>query len=249
MKFELTDMRLKVSDEDLLNDLRTVSNNLGRRSLKQKDYCKENGAKFNLKTAIKRFGKWATALHRAGLEGGKSLKGMEYGEKEIRDEVLLDDLIKIAEELNKPDITCDEYNARGKYTSTTIIARFSGWNKAKEKARLPVSRVIHNSKEVLFQNILNIWTLLGRQPAYGEMIYPNSKFHGSTYARRFGSWRASLEAFIEYANSENDLTESEINLENSPFLIAIETSTDADVIPSKPLRVKKTSRNINLRMS
>ncbi len=30
MKFELTDLRQKFSDEDLINDLRTVANNLGK---------------------------------------------------------------------------------------------------------------------------------------------------------------------------------------------------------------------------
>ena len=87
MKFELTDLRQKFSDEDLINDLRTVANNLGKNSLKMRDYSKDNGAKYNSKTAIKRFGNWDNTLKKAGLEGEKSLKGMEYGEKEIKDEI------------------------------------------------------------------------------------------------------------------------------------------------------------------
>lgn len=204
MKFELFDMKLKVSDEDLLNDLRQVSNNLGKRSLKQRDYNKSNGAKFNIKTAIARFGNWGATLNKAGLEGEQSLKGMEYGEREIKEEVLLEDLKQIAIKLNKPDITWDEYNALGKYTSTTMNVRFGSWNKAKERACLAVTRTIHNTNEELFQNILDLWTLHGRQPKYGEVVTPNSKFHGSTYSRRFGSWRVALEAFVEYANSESD---------------------------------------------
>ena len=78
MKFELTNLKQKLSDEELVNDLRTVANNLGKKSLKMRDYCKKNGAKYNLKTAIKRFGNWDTTLKKAGLEGEKSLKGMEY---------------------------------------------------------------------------------------------------------------------------------------------------------------------------
>ena len=41
MKFELTNMRLQVSDENLLNDMRNVANRLGKRSLKQRDYSKK----------------------------------------------------------------------------------------------------------------------------------------------------------------------------------------------------------------
>lgn len=49
MKFELTNSRHKISDIEYINDLRNVANNLGKDSLKQRDYCKNNGAKFNVK--------------------------------------------------------------------------------------------------------------------------------------------------------------------------------------------------------
>ena len=178
MKFELTNMRLQIVDEDLLNDLRAVANNLGKRSLKQRDYSKINGAQFNLKTALGRFGNWDTTLEKAGLEGEKSLKGMEYGEKEIRTSVLLDDIKRVASELGKSDITAAEYDVIGKYSSWTMNARFGTWNKAKEKANLAVTRIINNTNEELFQNILDLWTMIGRQPKYGEVISPNSKFNG-----------------------------------------------------------------------
>lgn len=245
MKFELTNMRLQIVDEDLLNDLRAVANNLGKRSLKQRDYSKINGAQFNLKTALGRFGNWDTTLEKAGLEGEKSLKGMEYGEKEIRTNVLLDDIKRVASELGKSDITAAEYDVIGKYSSWTMNARFGTWNKAKEKANLAVTRIINNTNEELFQNILDLWTMIGRQPKYGEVISPNSKFNGSTYARRFGSWRAALEAFIAYVNSESD---SDVNTEVTPELVPLDTPSGSKIAPLKVLKIKKTSRNINLRM-
>lgn len=245
MKFELTNMRLQIVDEDLLNDLRAVANNLGKRSLKQRDYSKINGAQFNLKTALGRFGNWDTTLEKAGLEGEKSLKGMEYGEKEIRTSVLLDDIKRVASELGKSDITAAEYDVIGKYSSWTMNARFGTWNKAKEKANLAVTRIINNTNEELFQNILDLWTMIGRQPKYGEVISPNSKFNGSTYARRFGSWRAALEAFIAYVNSESD---SDVNTEVTPELVPLDTPSGSKIAPLKVLKIKKTSRNINLRM-
>ncbi len=245
MKFELTDLRQKFSDEDLINDLRTVANNLGKNSLKMRDYCKDNGAKYNTKTAIKRFGNWNNTLKKAGLEGEKSLKGMEYGEKEIKDDVLLADLIRVAIKLNNPNITIRDYEKYGKYTHVTMGARFGSWNKAKEKANLEVTYIANNSNEDLFQNILELWTRLGRQPKYGEVISPNSKFNGSTYARRFGSWRTALEAFIEYVNSDNNKDEIE---ENNLQLIPLTVSDKNSVEPQKAIKVKRTPRGINLRL-
>lgn len=244
MKFELTNMRLRNTDKDLLNDLRKVANKLEKRYLKQRDYSRNNGAQFSVK-AFDRFGNWQATLEKAGLEVGKSLKGMEYGEKEIHADVLLDDLRRVANELNKLDITTSEYDALGKYTTTTMGVRFGTWNKAKEKANLVVTRIINNTNEELFQNILDLWTLIGRQPKYGEVTGPNSKFHGSTYSRRFGSWRAALEAFIEYVNSESDV---DLNTEATAVFVPLDIPSDLKNTPSKVFKTKKTSRNINLRM-
>lgn len=245
MKFELTDLRQKFSDEELINDLRKVANNLGKNSLKQRDYCKKNGAKFNLKTAIKRFENWDNTLKKAGLEGEKSLKGIEYGEKEIKDEVLLADLVRVATELNNPNITISDYETHGKYTHVTMGVRFGSWNKAKAKANLEVTYITNNSNEDLFQNILELWTHLGRQPKYGEVVSPNSKFNGSTYARRFGSWRAALEAFIEYVNSDNSSEDVE---ETNSQLIPINVPSKNSIATHKEIKLKRTPRGINLRL-
>lgn len=245
MKFELRNMRIKITDIEYLNDLRTVANKLGKNCLKQRDYSKKNGAKYSLNSAIKRFGDWNTLLKEAGLEGEKSLKGMEYGEKQIKDEVLIADLIRVAKELNKPNLTSNEYTKHGKFTSVTMGVRFGSWNKAKEKANLEVSNVINNSTEELFQNILDLWTLLGRQPKYGEVVAPLSRFHGATYGRRFGSWTAALNEFIAYVNSENPI--EQIDNEEAE-LIPLNTSNGVQNRIKKEIKTKRTSRNINLRL-
>lgn len=238
-------MRIKISNIEYLNDMRSVANNLGKNCLKQRDYCKNNGAKYSLSSAIKRFGNWDTLLKKAGLEGEKSLKGMEYGEKEIKDEVLLADLVRVATELNNPNIAISDYEKYGKYTHVTMGARFGSWNKAKIRANLEVTNVVNNSVEELFQNILELWTKLGRQPKFGEVIAPNSKFHGATYARRFGSWRVALEAFIEYVNFDNSFEEQG---DDKLDLIPINVSKQIQNETKKEIKTKRTSRGINLRL-
>lgn len=245
MKFELSNMRQKISDEAIINDLRTVANNLGKKSLKERDYCKKNGAKYNIKTSIQRFGNWDNTLKKAGLEGERSLKGMEYGEKSIKDEVLLNDLIRVANELNNPKISITDYAKFGKYTAETMHARFGSWNKAKLKANLEITSSMNNPTEELFQNIIDLWTLLGRQPKYGEVISPNSKFHGATYARRFGSWSAALEAFVEYVNS--DSTKEEF-LDPSLSLVPINFPNENSKTFQREIKKKRTPRGINLRL-
>jgi hypothetical protein len=245
MKFELTNLRQKFSDEDLINDFRTVANNLEKKSLKMRDYCKKNGAKYALRTVIKRFGNWDSTLKKAGLEGEKSLKGMEYGEKSIKDEVLIADLTRVANELNNPKISITEYEKFGKYTAVTMHGRFGSWNKAKQIANLEISGHYYTTEE-LFQNILELWTKLGRQPKYGEVVSPNSKFNGSTYTRRFGSWRGALELFVEYINSDHN-DEEEI-LENKSSLIPINNPFENQNVTRKEKRIKRTPRGINLRL-
>jgi hypothetical protein len=244
MKFELTNGRHKISDLEYLNDLRKVANNLGKNSLKMRDYCKENGANFSITGVTKRFGNWATILEKAGLKGEDSLKGMKYGEKEIKEEALLADLVRVSTELNKLNISCNDYDRLGKYTVVTMRDRFGSWNKAKEKAKLKITKKADNSIEDLFNNILELWTLFGRQPKFGEVVGPNSKYHGATYTRRFGSWGSALKAFVEYINKEEEtvITEEKTNSE----LIPINTSKATK--PKKVVKRKRTTRNINLRL-
>lgn len=244
MKFELTNLKQKVTDDELINDIRTVANNLGKISLKQRDVCKRNGAKYNIKTAIIRFGGWDAVLKQAGLEGEKSLKGMEYGEKSIKDDVLLADLVRVANELGNPNFSISDYQKIGKFTHVTMRERFGSWNQAKQKVNLEIT-VREFTTEELFENILELWTLLGRQPKFGEVISPNSKFHGSTYARRFGSWRGALEAFIEFVNAD---TNHEELLESKSELIPINIPVEIPNAPPKLLKIKRTPRGINLRL-
>lgn len=245
MEFKLSNGRHRITDLEYLNDLRAVANRLGKNTLKQRDYSKENGAKYNVSSAINRFDGWDNTLKRAGLKGEDSLKGMKYGDKEIKEDVLLADLVRVTKELNKQNISCNDYDKFGKYTYQTMRARFGSWNEAKQRAKLKVTKKADYTEKELFKNILELWTLLGRQPKYGEVISPNSKYHGSTYARKFGSWRSALEAFVEFINNEEKVVIESNEKTNSKF-IPINTSE-----PNKTKKVvirKRTTRNINLRL-
>jgi hypothetical protein len=153
--------------------------------------------------------------------------------RNISDDLLLDDLRSAAKKIGKPSITHEEYNLNGKYSSTTYLRRFGSWFVALEKAGLQKTRTPANiPEEELYRNLEEIWIKLGRQPRYNEVQKSLSKYHVGTYENRFGSWRKALEKFVVYINNEEAVS-SEEAIKNAPA----ESSTR-----------HKTKRNINWRL-
>jgi hypothetical protein len=124
----------------------------------------------------------------------------------ISNEKLLEDIRQVAKNLGKASVTYDEYDQHGICASNTSLRRFGSWNAALRAAGLDVGRRQNISKLELFENLADVWTTIGRQPARQELQKPVSRFCGETYANRFGGWRKALEAFVAYANGEATLT-------------------------------------------
>lgn len=145
-----------------------------------------------------------------------------------RDEIIKD-FRRVARELSKEAVTQREYVEYGKYSVKTVYNKFGSWKKVLDAANLKLSSNIGSfiSNEELFINLENVWTKLGRQPSYREMVRPLSKYHACTYERRFKGWRKALENFIKYVESEDKDSSSESNLR---FVS------------------RKTSKNISLRL-
>jgi len=151
--------------------------------------------------------------------------------------VLLEDLKRVACVLNKKSVTVNEYKSLGKYDSQPFIRAFGSWFIALEKTGLNKTRTLGVTNEQYFENLKTIWTKLGRQPNYAEIIKPFSKYCAGAYERRFGTWRKALEAFIRYINEG----------ENEPVIkkevtIPISKSSGTEGISHK------TKRNINWRL-
>jgi HNH endonuclease/Homing endonuclease associated repeat len=70
------------------------------------------------------------------------------------------------------------------------------------KVGLTLSNEVNISDDRLFENVLTIWQHSGRQPRRSELVKPPSKVSQGPYNRRFGSWTAALEAFVDYANGD-----------------------------------------------
>lgn len=153
---------------------------------------------------------------------------LEPFNRNTSDQVLIGELKRVADLIGKPSVTIDEFNRHGRFHSTTLSRRFGTWLKALEAAGLSKTRNLHISNEELFENLVELWVQGGRQPRYNDLTPDRSKYSSGTYANRFGSWRAALEAFVDWANSEGT----------------------ADIAPvvEAGLPSRRTPRNINWRL-
>lgn len=125
---------------------------------------------------------------------------LEPHHRDIPNEELLGDLVRVANELEKDKVTIDEYNERGRFHNTTLTRRFGSWFTALEKAGLKRTRNLNIHDEELFNNLVEVWASLGRQPKYNDLTNDVSEYSSGTYEKRFGGWRKALEAFVEWAN-------------------------------------------------
>jgi|LakMenE18May11ns_1017448.scaffolds.fasta_scaffold9833941_3 hypothetical protein len=128
---------------------------------------------------------------------------LKHDPRETTDDQLIEDLRRVSKASEDTLVRQRFYNTEGRFSVTTVIRRFGSWNNAIKMAGLEVSveRVIEDLE--LLNDIGKVWEELGRQPTYGEISPPRSRFHVATYERRFGSWRKALEKFVSYAEGED----------------------------------------------
>jgi hypothetical protein len=196
MKYELEPENRNCSDEILLNDLQIVARQLRKSSLSKDDY-NEHG-RFCAATMQKRFGSWNKALELSGLG---ALKRVNIPHNE-----LVADLQRIAVELKLETLSSLEYETRGKFSVPTIQKAFGSWADALRAANLkPTSWKPRATDEELFDNMAVVWERVGSQPKQNDFHLPDSRFSASTYVRRYGSWRKSLEAFVAAVNNGETL--------------------------------------------
>jgi 5-methylcytosine-specific restriction endonuclease McrA len=126
---------------------------------------------------------------------------LEPFHRDTPDDELLADLRAVAGKLSTDRVTMEQYNSLGRFHSTTLTRRFGRWFTVLERAGLKPTRNLHVTDEQRFANIENLWEALGRQPRYDDVRRPLSTYSAEGYAKRFGSWRAALEAFVRFVES------------------------------------------------
>ena len=113
----------------------------------------------------------------------------------------------------------------------STICRQIGWNNALVSVGVKLGKSQDNKKiteDSLLNEILRLWTELGRQPTTTDLKNRLSEYPRERFSARFGSWGNTLNCFIEWANSEGFIQPE--NLVNNN------------------IRTRRTSRDVNLRL-
>jgi hypothetical protein len=239
MEFKLNEYRQGVTDEQLLNDVVKVASMLGDKYLSYSLY--KTLGKYSQNTFTFHFGSWLAVLEKAGLRTVRTTEDM----KRISDQEMIDDIRRVAEKLSSETVTSPQYSEMGGYAFPTIVERFGTWSSAIEKAQLSPTSYTGRIEDIeLFSEIERIWISLGKQPTTTEMKKGISKYSLDTFTRRFGGWRSALLAFIEYVNSPSSEDESQ------PRKVDAVSDPRSSATPkdSKQIFLKRTSRNINLKI-
>ena len=187
-----------ITKEDLLKELKDMGKQLDGQYLSQSKY-KELGGKHSAKTVAAYFGSWVSALKAAGLPILRNSDEM----KRLSDRDIIEDVIRVAGIFDSKTITSTQYGEKGKVSLWTITHRFGSWSSLLEKAHLMQTGIHTNiSNEDLLKEVERVWLKLGRQPTTDDIKKGLSIYNLSTFTRRFGGWRATLETFVKYVNGE-----------------------------------------------
>lgn len=228
MEFELKKKR-NITDEEYILDMQNVSKFLGRDIITIDEY--ERYGKYHSSSLRRRFGNWAKCLSAANLNCCK----IDYSGTTKED--YIKDIQRVAKEHNLINLSAIEYDKYGKYNHCKIAKVFKTWNKALKASGL-LNRISKNlTEEELFDNLLNVWQKLGRQPYYQDMHQPLSICSAKPYVTKYGSWYNALEKFVVYMNKDEEVSTIE----------EIKEVEQKQKYNEKNIK-HKTPRNINLRL-
>lgn len=116
--------------------------------------------------------------------------------RNISDEELIKDIIKVANTLDKETISCSEYvNNGGKYHYSTICRRFGGWIKALQKCNLSPNYINRSiNLEDMIKDLQDTATRLGKKKITCSEYLLYGKYSSNIFIRKFGTWNNALTA-------------------------------------------------------
>ena len=123
--------------------------------------------------------------------------------RNVSDEELLKDILRVANSLEKSTITKAEYNKSGKYTAATIYKRFGSWLKAIELCGLnPNQKQIDSGSatytqsyittQELIDDLLDVSKKINKKTFSSGEYSQNGKYSNWTYFTRFKTWNNAL---------------------------------------------------------
>ncbi|MDX8125660.1 HNH endonuclease [Methylomonas sp. OY6] len=183
-------------EETLLSEIRRVADLIDSEFITISEF--DQHARISASGLGQRFGSWSKALQKAGLSH-RFCRPTKY----FSDEELIEKLQQIATQTCKPYVTKTEFSEHTGIDTTSFLRRFGSWRAALEKAGLqqtPGGK--RYTYEECMENLLKVWTHLGRPPEYLEMKALPSTVGPKAYITRWKSWNKALHAFVDKVNSD-----------------------------------------------
>jgi hypothetical protein len=199
-RFELE--RLTSYDENsLLDEIRRVAGLIQVPKISISDF--DRYSKVHSTTLRHRFGGWREALVAAGVGDRFDDRSDEYSREEI-----IGHLQALAKQLGRSSVAKRELLSMAGISDRPIRRIFGSYRAALEAAGLTQTPGgARHSDEECFENLLNVWMALGRQPFTSDIKGPPSRIGLKAYQTRWGSWRKALAAFVDRANQESQRIE------------------------------------------
>ena len=209
----MTDFKLhrltEYTKATLIAEIQRVAHLISSRAISESEFKKH--ARVGVTTLRRHFGSWRNALLRAGLSERCSKymvteKVLHQAAKSMTNDDVLDEIQRVAKELNKPiGLGISEFNQHSIISHSVARKRFGSWRKALECAGLSAGKLGNRyTDEECFENLLNVWTYHGRPPKTTEMYQPPSTIGYRAYTRRWGTWIKALEAFVKRTEQDPD---------------------------------------------
>lgn len=205
MKFELEPYHRGIPKAEVIEDIAAVARQLRKNTLTEDEY--QRHGKYSPGMARRRCGSWLQAVADAGLS-------RERKNEKISADEFIPDLKRVANLLGKSSVTGADYQEHGRFSPSAVINHFGTWFSALDAAGLERSRTLHVTDEDYFENLEDMWVHFGRQPRYGEVQKPFSRYSAGAYEHRFGSWRKALAAFVAFVNQEPSMGEQTDGLDH-----------------------------------
>lgn len=126
--------------------------------------------------------------------------------RNVPDEELLKDVLRVASNLKKSSITQNDYkNNGGKYSASTIAKRFNGWLNALRLCGLtPTKRQVDTGSgtytqsyittQELIEDLKRVSALLDKTTFSSGDYNQNGRYSSATYFIRFKTWNNALES-------------------------------------------------------
>jgi hypothetical protein len=218
--------RKKYTQDILLNELKNVWDNLGRRPTYSEF---KNTSKIGIKIYERRFGTWIKAIEtfchtHKNYSSGSIVKNFKTSKK-----LLIQELQELKERHSLTVFEQDDYKKYGgKYSIQTYHNHFGSWKAALHSVGLKCGRDIPTEEE-FFDELQRIWEILGKQPSLKQMNkmskYSTKQFLKAKYN---GKWMQFI-----YAFSNDRLTKDDNSINENRIPLTSEIHSDKNILINK----------------